>query len=67
MAANAVESAPAFVRAAVDALPFGGFRGRTVDAARVTVEVFRRLRMRHVGAMIARTLNDRDTHSPFGA
>ena len=36
---------------------------------RAAVEVFRRLGMRHVGAMISQTLNDKDTHAtlPFVA
>ena len=73
MAANAAALVPAFVCAAVEGLPFSGFRGRTVDAARgragrargsaTVVEVFKRLGMSHVGAMISQTMNYGDTHA----
>jgi hypothetical protein len=72
IAPNAVALAPGFVFAAVDGLPCGGFRGRTLDAARgrtgrapdgaTVVAVFKRLGMRHVGAMISQTMNYEDTH-----
>jgi outer membrane lipoprotein SlyB len=77
MPPNAVVADPAGVLGAPDGLAFGGFRGSAVDAARgasrralegaTVADVFKRLAMADVDAMIAQTPHDKGTHARSGA
>jgi hypothetical protein len=77
MPPNAVAADLGGVPAAPDGLAFGGLRTPAVDAARgasrralegaTVADVFKRLAMADVGAMIAQTPHDKGTHARSGA